>query len=367
MAFTRGLFYPWIDITNEAWLKTTALYWDVIQTIVPQGLRDPYRNDTARALYDAQVLEPLVIGSRMRDVEALSDTVQRYLESPEGIAVLSGDPIDGFEFLHLDKLYGTLPDVVRLHPDKLPQMTRDILRAASRELDDGFIPVDRRFAQFYMTVLATRLSDQHGLGLLTDTSILDRLAIAAKLDAHVTVRPQWSRRRYSARDENPTIPRALAQGVLATLVLERLEIDPATPIRKILAFCENHYDELGRFRTKVGELTASVTADLPMSQMRQNAEDLYKNEVKPALRELKRALRGNKVKYVAEHSLKVTCFSFGATSIPLSLLGMAAPVALLAGVGVSLAAGLVYHNVEKAKQLSENAYTYLLSAESALK
>ena len=39
MAFTRALYYPTIDISNEEWLKTAILYWDEINTIVPQGNR----------------------------------------------------------------------------------------------------------------------------------------------------------------------------------------------------------------------------------------------------------------------------------------------------------------------------------------
>ena len=38
MAFTRALYYPTIDISNEAWLKTAILYWDEINTIVPLSL-----------------------------------------------------------------------------------------------------------------------------------------------------------------------------------------------------------------------------------------------------------------------------------------------------------------------------------------
>lgn len=38
MAFTRALYYPTIDITNEQWLKTAILYWDEISTIVPSSI-----------------------------------------------------------------------------------------------------------------------------------------------------------------------------------------------------------------------------------------------------------------------------------------------------------------------------------------
>ena len=31
-----ALYYPFIDIQNEKWLKTALLYWDEIRTIVPE-------------------------------------------------------------------------------------------------------------------------------------------------------------------------------------------------------------------------------------------------------------------------------------------------------------------------------------------
>jgi hypothetical protein len=38
MAFTKSLYYPWIEIKDEAWLKNAFLYWDTIQTIVPESV-----------------------------------------------------------------------------------------------------------------------------------------------------------------------------------------------------------------------------------------------------------------------------------------------------------------------------------------
>ena len=36
MMFSRALYYPTIDIKNGRWLKSAALFWDSIETIVPE-------------------------------------------------------------------------------------------------------------------------------------------------------------------------------------------------------------------------------------------------------------------------------------------------------------------------------------------
>ena len=47
----QALFYPWIDIQDEAWLKTSLLYWDSIRTIVPESIDASYSTETGRNLY----------------------------------------------------------------------------------------------------------------------------------------------------------------------------------------------------------------------------------------------------------------------------------------------------------------------------
>ena len=37
--FKDALYYPFIEISNEPWLKTACLYWDSISTIVPSKMK----------------------------------------------------------------------------------------------------------------------------------------------------------------------------------------------------------------------------------------------------------------------------------------------------------------------------------------
>lgn len=46
--FESALYYPTIDIHNEAWLKSAALFWDRLETIVPESEENPYRRRSTR-------------------------------------------------------------------------------------------------------------------------------------------------------------------------------------------------------------------------------------------------------------------------------------------------------------------------------
>ncbi len=64
---TQALFYPWIDIRDEAWLKTSLLYWDSVRTIVPESIDAPYSTEVGRALRSyvrTWPLDPAAFGTR---------------------------------------------------------------------------------------------------------------------------------------------------------------------------------------------------------------------------------------------------------------------------------------------------------------
>lgn len=88
MAFTRALYYPTIDITNETWLKTAILYWDEINTIVPSSISHPYKQPATQFLSEEGVIKPLLVDPDMNLIEDLVDDVSKYLDSEEGHQVL---------------------------------------------------------------------------------------------------------------------------------------------------------------------------------------------------------------------------------------------------------------------------------------
>ncbi|MDY0301164.1 MAG: DUF6236 family protein [Trichlorobacter sp.] len=366
MAFTKSLYYPWIDIRDEVWLKTAGLYWDKIQTIVPAPIKNPYQSPTARAMQDASILSPLHVTPELEDIEELAPIVLRYLNSDEGLQLLSGTDSE-ITRLHPEKLPGSLGRLSRMHPGKLAYKIEYMLRDMGLSVpgDDGFLRVNNRFAEFYMTLLASRLSDSIGAGLVTSSALPHNLSVKVKADASMTNLTNRELDEFRFHRHWHRVPRELGQGLLVQLMLEKITLDPETPIEKIISYREKHASELGRFRSKVGELSSSLPNDAPFAAMQQHASDLYLNEVRPALDDLKKSLTGSRIKWLTDSWLKIAFISAGSSSM-LAGMGLATANALLVGVGVSLIGSGILYNVEKAGAIRSNPYSYLMRIENGM-
>jgi hypothetical protein len=368
---SQAIFYPWIDIQDEAWLKTSLLYWDSIRTIVPTSVDSPYSTDSGRALQDAGFLVPLRVNSGMEEIEELADDALTYLTTSEGAELLVGGNDWRRHDIHIEKLPYRLRRLADMHPEKLPHEIRSLFSMSSNRGSE-WIQVDDGFALFYMTLLATRLADRVGASLLTPLPAAERLAIAARLDSQLNgivpwgIHGPWHRwREYEAFGPRRRMPRHLAPGLLAQLAIQRIAIDPETPIDRLLTFREQHKDELSIFRTKIEQLTAAVEADLSLEALRQRILDLHANEVEPALADLKNALHGRKIRWLGDGLLKVAFLSAGSSTM-LVAAGLAVPTALLAGAGLSLIVSGTMYNVDRRESLRGNPFAYLLSMEREL-
>jgi len=373
MAFTKALYYPWIDIKNEAWLKNAMLYWEQIQTIVPESIEQPYNTKTSLEFSNEGLLVPLRVNSYMSEIRGLAEYVWRYLESPEIDEITMASELPEYNYLHSYKLPEGVRHFIEIHEDKFSLTVRDrIFRELERNNPDvqrdGFVKVAALFADYYMTILAACLSNSVGAGLLTDGGLLERLAISAWFDNRAPkVKSDLPKYRVG-RVANGQIARSpLAQGILANLVLQGIQVDPETPVKKILKFRKNCAAELGRFRQKVGELTDTIPKNQPIEALRQHVSDVYLNEVRPAIDDLEKGLEDIEIKWAANNLLKVSCFSLPSTSIPLALLGLSVPYALLVGAGISLTASRTLYNRNRKKFLRQNPFSYVLATEKEFK
>lgn len=358
MAFTTALYYPWIDIQDERWLRTACLYWDRLKTIVPASIKRPYRTSASRELFDAGILEPLRVESGLAEIEELASDVVTYLHSQEANELLLGRAPGRRASIHIDKLPGAVRRLARLHPEKLPYELRRFLEPSHRARN-GWLEVEHKFADFYMTLLATRLAGKHALGLLTSSFAADRLANNARSGAR-----SWAaalEARPHPRWPSP-VSRELVEGILVDLVVDGFSIAPDVTLKRVLAFRKTHSAELGRLRTKIAELATAIPADAPPAAVRQRAQDLVTNEIGPALTDLRAALRGSRIKALTEGLLKISVLSAAPTSA-LVIAGLAVPTALAVGAGISLTAMAALLAVDKEKTLRENPFSYLLAVE----
>lgn len=371
---SQGLFYPWIDIRDEVWLKSALLYWDTVRTIVPESIDEPYSTVTGRVLEETKFLVPLRVHSGMEEIEDLTEDVLAYLGTDECAELLIAAPSGHRRDIHVESLSYELGRFVDIHPEKLSDSIRNLVDdfAAASRRGQEWLQVNEQFASFYMTLLASRLAERVGARLLTSVASADRLAVTARFDAQLnsvipsgihTHRRHW--REYEAFGPRRRIPRHLAPGMLATLAIERIGVAPDTPIDRLIEFREKHRDELAQFRSKVEQLAASIEEDLPAEALRQHVEDIYTGEVAPAIANLKFALQGRRIKWLSDGLLKVAFLSAGSSTM-LVVAGLAVPTALLAGAGISFIATGAMYNVDKRESLRANPFAYLLSAEREL-
>jgi len=366
MAFTKALYYPHIQVPQEGWLKTAILYWENIQTIVPASMPAPYRG-ISQVLFDAGVLSPLYVNPQMDSIERLAAKVLDYLGSSEADGVLIEGGLWQFDVIHHEKL-PVLHELIGIHPEKLPFAIGYQLEQMFDRSEDGWTRVDRPFARFYMTLLATALAEDHGIALLTDLPANDRLAVNVRLDSklgfpHLRLGESYGRRYRVRRPHDRRLPNRLATALLADLTLQKIAINPETPIDALLRFREDHKNELGRFRTKIAELTKSIDGDLTLDALQQHVADIYTNDVEPALAEIKDCLSASRIRWTLESLLKTSMLSVPATGT-LAACGLSVPHALLACAGISLTVSAALYNTQKREEMSRNPYSYLLAAES---
>ncbi|HEY3373724.1 MAG TPA: DUF6236 family protein [Candidatus Aquicultor sp.] len=366
MAFTRALYYPWIDIRYDGWIKSASLYWDTIQTIVPQSISCPYSGDVAQAFEDEGILQPLRVRSDMVEIEDLTEDVLKFLNSPEAANIFLHTDTQRYAHIHPEKLPETVRRLSSIHPEKLPNRVRDIIEniGLGRE-NKGWLEVDESFADFYMTLLATKLSERLGIALLTENASPHRLSLSARTDSGLSTVVQESDRYegwYGYRGRRQNIPRELTQGMMVDLIVEKIGLDRDTPIEKILEFRKIHKSEIGRFRKQVEELTKDIPDELEIDALRQHLKDKYVNEVEPAIEDLKRALSGSRIKWLTNSWMRVSFLSAGSSSVLVGM-GLDVPNALLVGAGISLVGMGVLFNEEKRDIIRGNPYAYILAME----
>ncbi len=360
MGFTKALYYPTIDIRNEDWLKTAVLFWDEIFTIVPSSMKIPYQIDSTQFLSDVGILKPLRVNPEIDFIEELSSDVLSYLNTNEGFQVLTQSG-GTYSTIHRVKLPKEIVRLFDIHPEKLPyEIQHQMKNYLTRE---GWFRVDSNFAIFYMTLLANKICERRSIELLTDNSSVANLADKVRLNNQVVINGRDYMHRYNHRDQKPLL---LAQGLMTNLIIQGIRIGTTSSLEDIINFKRQHLDELGLFRTNIAKLVQSVSKEGPIEAMQQQVEDIYKDEFLPAYNNFKMALESSKIKWLSDNLMNISFISTTATTLPMDLLELTLPQALLAGVGVSLISSVVLYNQDKKERIRTNPYSYLLAINSQI-
>lgn len=345
MYFKRALYYPYTDIKDENWLKNAIFYWDEISTIVPESVQDPYNTPTGQELYDREVLKPLYVDQFVEKAKKeLTEKCRNYFNSSEGQEIFNNSSKSQYqEYIYSKKFPPTV--FKRLMNECKKVDAENIIELFYvEEKSDKLLRIDSGFFNFYMTLLATTISGIKNIELLTDNPLSDKLSNNAKLD---------SLNSNSGEFKN------LSQGTLINITFDNLQIDPDTPVDKIMEFKADHRLELTHFKEEVLEITSSNYSSI---------DDIiydYNNKVKPELDSLKQSLRYNKIGFAIAGLVSSTSVFPFIGLIPDNQIST--PIKALGGAGLIISAYTILYNIKKMVTLQENPYSYLLSVENTFK
>lgn len=356
LRFSRALFYPYIEINDEAWLKTQCLYWDSISTIVPAGLKC-YTTPTARYLHEANILRPFRVRADMSDVYEAGNEAMHYLETKEGAAVLrsGSERTASVKIRRLARMAAN--ETGRIHGGKMaPPVVERVLKVAGGKWPRAqFLRVPRTFADYYMTLLASCIGRNHGYSILTHLPNRGSLATRSMLG----VRPDST--------DQSRVPAQVAEGLLAYTILRTVAVGPRTSVKKLVKFREQHAAALGRFRAATRELVESLSGDLAPEALQTHIETLYSDNVLPALDELTGRLRDNRIACGYNNLKLSTLASASPTVLGTILTGTAAgPFALAAGAGLSVVLSIANYRVQRRDLLRSSPFSYVASAQAQL-
>ena len=362
-----GLYYPHVRFRDERWLKTTALYWERMYRIFPDdgdyhesvpdvsqtevdfanagfvGGVHPHDNVVRRAAERfATVLGSLDLKQYRLDDHRLAEFQGNF---PEAAAHSAG--------------WEDLLDYVadwKLEPEYLTELTEQ--RLAVRK--GRRLWMHPALAQAYLLVLGMEVADDLGASPVSDEEVhhsaggqdVRRLVATCLVDE--TAAPSADPGQYEA---------ILINLAVATVVPRDLD---TLWSHQIISFREKYASERMRFRRKVEELLQEA-AELDRIRDRDVLVDhlqvRYDVELRPALVDLQKALRGSGVEtMLGAMDVQVAVPAAAATGLAAFAVHPAAPVAAAIG-GAGFALGLwktaIRQRRERTTTLAQSPVAYL--------
>lgn len=366
--FEKALYYPTIDIHNERWLKSAVLFWDRIETIVPESEDHPYKRRSTRILQEEGFLFPRIVNPFCEEVSGIEQDVIRFMDTPEGKKsfikpwgvstvsmanrrylteedrVYNDDKIR--EYLTV-KMSGIYRDFY-IHVEKLPMMLRE--RLAGHVNEDGYVWASKGFMSFYMTLLANRICQNKRLALLTDRVNQNNLSNKILIEG---LSPAGQRTREQR----------MKRGMMYQVIMDDIRIDPSTAMETIVGYKKDRRHELALFRAEMDRLMAFDIEGKNAKDIEHEIRSIYTKQVKPAMDGVKATLKDARINWRS---------GFGAcvfTGLLPAVLGFGADMKTNVAIGASECLGLALTTVpyvRKRMEVNGSPYSYLVKMDKQL-
>lgn len=299
---SNALYFPYIHVRSDTWVKAAALYWSGLARIVPHGY-PTHDSETVRALTDdldfIQNLGPNAAAAEVSPV--FEDFIRKHGEQlAQKLAVAASTRLvqpsdeDPLGYVYATKMTPSLRRSLLEHG--LATTRRSNMHHPPRYsagIDrDRWIGMDARLAGVYMCVLTEVLARRNHLAPVTDQPVahalvgeqfsLGRLA-RALLDIDLELLPPAPR---DAPDETAVAFAALEVDVPRDLA--------GVPVSKIIELRQAHADEFLAFQEAVRGMSRALAA-LPVDPDPKVAQMFFRQELERTFaaprKELRRAMR----------------------------------------------------------------------------
>lgn len=372
-----GLYFPYVHVRDDEWLKVAALYWPSVRRLVPSGY-SKHDSPTARIFADAKLLldedpGPLLDSVGWDLTEVLSHNVGRLRRDysiKRAIATYSGqswaEGAAGSEIPALGWIHATKfpPRVVNLLSESgLAQRGRIVTPSGDPGEPEEWIGLHPALAGAYMTALAGRLSIGGAFQPLTDQADL-RVATPSS-----DVRAALSLLIGGKRPEADQGSAGVETYILLALQQARPKNLENIPAEKIVQIRQDLDGELNSFRIYVSSMRAELSDLATIPDERRRLESFayhVQQTIERPLRELEKGLRLHRME--PTRSLLLTS-SFAPPAVIGGALGAGgAPPAAAAAAGVATAIGGAWWQVSsiRAQAKADSPVGYLLDVRDHL-
>lgn len=212
LGFGHALYYPYIHLQDDKWVKTAALYYESLSRIVPEHFVT-HDSDTVKRLNDSDEKKFIINVSPGYEAEDIAENFIKFARS-ELSSKKHRKPI-------LDRIANKIPSKsgFRIHMEKmgtlleqeLPKLGLAKRLSLKQEKDGEWYDFEPLTGALYMTHLANRMAEIRGLPIVTDDSTYQPLIRGIQFD------------HYSDSSDRG---HALASLVIETSVPEKIENIP---------------------------------------------------------------------------------------------------------------------------------------------
>jgi hypothetical protein len=306
----KALYYPYINVPNEAWTYKTLLYWDSLLSIVPSSYihnpdeLEPFMLDLVRENLVEQVFPAEHLGNVENFDENFLNTVdKKYLRGKKSIS----------------------NEYTKIHLEKLDSIARTLIDMELAVPSNGqWLFVEKNVANDFMVYLAGILSSK------TDAvPVSDQMGNAKLYDKNQS---------FYNNKKRTKVQNTILDGVLPYP-------DGKISISELVKFKEKHHDLLPKFRKFIEEKSYDISQIEDKIYRKERTKEII-TEIKDASLEIQDAMKPNFRRICFGSILPIFGASIGVYATDNNL----ATIGALAGLGGNIYSSLNQIDSELNKQ-----------------